>query len=59
MTTAPTITLLDGRAMPHLGLDTWPLDNAQAREAVTEALALGYRLIDTAACGCRTGHPQR
>jgi 2,5-diketo-D-gluconate reductase A len=56
MTTAPTTTMLDGRAMPHLGLGTWPMDNAQAREAVAEALALGYRLIDTAALyGNETG----
>lgn len=49
MTATPTVTLLDGRAMPQLGLGTWPMDNVQAREAVTEALTLGYRLIDTAA----------
>lgn len=48
MTTAPTITLLDGHAMPRLGLGTWPMDNAQAREAVAKAFTLGYRLIDTA-----------
>jgi 2,5-diketo-D-gluconate reductase A len=45
----PAVTLADGRAMPRLGLGTWPLDDAGAREAVARGLDLGYRLIDTAA----------
>jgi 2,5-diketo-D-gluconate reductase A len=49
MTTVPTITLLDGHTMPRVGLGTWPMNTRQPREAVTEALARGYRLIDTAA----------
>ncbi|MFI7106273.1 aldo/keto reductase [Nonomuraea sp. NPDC050227] len=49
MTTAPTLVLSDGRAMPRLGLGTWPMDDRQARQAVGHALTLGYRLIDTAA----------
>ncbi|WP_433444001.1 aldo/keto reductase [Nonomuraea sp. CA-141351] len=44
-----TITLSDGRKMPRLGLGTWPMDDEQARQAVTQAIPLGYRLIDTAA----------
>lgn len=49
MSTAPTVALLDGNAMPALGLGTWPMDDAQAETAVAEALRLGYRLVDTAA----------
>ena len=44
----PTLTLLNGVAMPQLGLGTWPMDDAQATRAVASALDLGYRLIDTA-----------
>ncbi|CAM3723224.1 aldo/keto reductase [Bordetella tumulicola] len=45
---APTVTLLNGVAMPQLGLGTWPMDDTQAARAVASALDLGYRLIDTA-----------
>ena len=48
MTEVPTVPLANGVAMPALGLGTWPMDDAQAEIAVTEALRLGYRLIDTA-----------
>lgn len=34
--------------MPPLGLGTWPLKGEAARAAVREALALGYRHVDTA-----------
>jgi 2,5-diketo-D-gluconate reductase A len=34
--------------MPQLGLGTWPLSDTEAQQAVTTALELGYRLIDTA-----------
>ena len=34
--------------MPKLGLGTWPMNDAQASVAVTTAIGLGYRLIDTA-----------
>ncbi|MFC4120754.1 aldo/keto reductase [Nonomuraea zeae] len=44
-----TVTLSDGRPMPRLGLGTWPMDDEEARQAVTHAVSLGYRLIDTAA----------
>lgn len=44
-----TVMLADGRPMPRIGLGTWPMDDEQARQAVTHALSLGYRLIDTAA----------
>jgi 2,5-diketo-D-gluconate reductase A len=45
----PTVTLNTGHALPLLGLGTWPLNDAQATEAVPAALAQGYRLVDTAA----------
>ncbi|MFB9470220.1 aldo/keto reductase [Nonomuraea salmonea] len=44
-----TVMLADGRPMPRLGLGTWPMDDEEARQAVTHALSLGYRLVDTAA----------
>ncbi|KUN76333.1 aldo/keto reductase [Streptomyces griseoruber] len=44
----PVHTLNDGTKLPALGLGTWPMDDAQAEEAVAGALGLGYRLIDTA-----------
>ncbi|MBN9623536.1 MAG: aldo/keto reductase [Actinobacteria bacterium] len=45
----PTITLADGVRIPQLGLGVWqiPLDDTQ--RVVEEALAGGYRHIDTAA----------
>jgi diketogulonate reductase-like aldo/keto reductase len=46
---APTIELNDGRAMPRLGLGTWPMDDGEAESAVGEAIELGYRMVDTAA----------
>jgi 2,5-diketo-D-gluconate reductase A len=48
MTLAPTVDLLNGVAMPRLGLGTWPMDDAEAASAVAQAIGLGYRLIDTA-----------
>ncbi|RNM16231.1 2,5-didehydrogluconate reductase A, partial [Dickeya undicola] len=35
--------------MPQLGLGVWQASNEQATAAVTEALNVGYRAIDTAA----------
>ena len=54
MTTAPAprlpprVGLADGTTMPTLGLGVWRATDATARTAVVEALASGYRLIDTA-----------
>jgi 2,5-diketo-D-gluconate reductase A len=45
---APTVTLKNGAQMPRLGLGTWPLDDAEAEQAVATAIGAGYRLIDTA-----------
>lgn len=48
MPTAPLHTLSDGAALPALGLGTYPMDDAEAEQAVARALASGYRLVDTA-----------
>jgi 2,5-diketo-D-gluconate reductase A len=45
---APTVTLANRAQMPRLGLGTWPLDDAEAEQAVSSAIGIGYRLIDTA-----------
>ncbi len=43
----PVATLAGGR-MPQVGFGTWKLRGDQARAAAREALAVGYRHIDTA-----------
>ncbi|ELS50478.1 aldo/keto reductase [Streptomyces viridochromogenes] len=48
MISIPLHTLNDGTTLPAIGLGTWPLDDAQAEQAVADALELGYRLVDTA-----------
>ena len=47
--TITSLTLNDGLSLPQVGYGTWPMDDAQARVSVAEALRAGYRLIDTAA----------
>lgn len=42
-------TLNNGITMPLLGLGVYDMYNHEAEEAVTNALEIGYRLIDTAA----------
>jgi 2,5-diketo-D-gluconate reductase A len=49
ITDVPTRRLADGRAIPQLGLGTWPLDDEGAHATVSDALRAGYRLVDTAA----------
>lgn len=49
MSTAPVQTLNDGTVLPGLGLGTYPMDDAEAERAVAEAVAAGYRLVDSAA----------
>ncbi|BDR60293.1 aldo/keto reductase [Lactobacillus xylocopicola] len=50
MTTVPTIELNNGVKMPQLGLGVYQVtDLAEATEAVSAAIAAGYRLVDTAA----------
>ncbi|GGJ26633.1 aldo/keto reductase [Streptomyces brasiliensis] len=48
MISIPAHTLNDGTRLPGIGLGTWPMDDAQAEQAVRGALGLGYRLLDTA-----------
>ena len=45
---APTLPLVNGARLPHLGLGTWPLDDDGAEKAVATAIGAGYRLADTA-----------
>lgn len=44
----PTLTLNDGTEMPQIGLGTWKLRDDEAVRVVREAIAAGYRHIDTA-----------
>ena len=43
-----TYKLSNGVEIPKLGLGTWLLDDAQAAQAVRDAVSIGYRHIDTA-----------
>ncbi|MFP7364281.1 aldo/keto reductase [Corynebacterium callunae] len=45
----PLITLNDGHTIPQLGFGVFKVDPAEAERVVSEALAAGYRHIDTAA----------
>ncbi len=45
---APTVRLLSGVDMPHLGLGTSPMDSRETERVVADALQAGYRLLDTA-----------
>ena len=49
MAEQPRIKLHDGNMMPQLGLGVWQASIDEARNAVLEALKVGYRSIDTAA----------
>jgi 2,5-diketo-D-gluconate reductase A len=44
----PTIQLNDGRTIPQLGFGVFQIDPGETAEAVTTALEVGYRHIDTA-----------
>lgn len=44
----PLITLNNGLKMPRLGLGTMTLNGDSGKRCVADAIALGYRLIDTA-----------
>lgn len=44
----PMIELSDGNLIPQLGLGVWQASQEQARTAVSQALQIGYRHIDTA-----------
>jgi len=45
----PTITLNNGVTMPQIGYGVFQVPDAETEQAVTAALAAGYRSIDTAA----------
>ena len=40
--------LADGGRIPAIGIGTWPMDDNEAERVVADAIALGYRLVDTA-----------
>ena len=48
MSTVPTITLNDGNNIPQLGFGVFQIEPEDTAEAVSEALRVGYRHIDTA-----------
>ena len=48
MTNVPSIDLNDGQRIPQLGFGVFQIDPAETADAVTRALAVGYRHIDTA-----------
>jgi len=45
----PVRTLNSGHQIPLLGLGTYPMDGAAGAAAMAQAIAAGYRLLDTAA----------
>jgi 2,5-diketo-D-gluconate reductase A len=47
-TRVPTVELNDGRAIPQLGFGVFQIDPRHTARAVSEALEVGYRHIDTA-----------
>src|SRR3546814_528405 len=49
MAKMPILKLNDGNSIPQLGLGVWQVPNDEAARCVKEAVAAGYRLIDTAA----------
>jgi 2,5-diketo-D-gluconate reductase A len=44
----PTVVLNDGHSIPQLGFGVFQIDPAETAEAVSNALEVGYRHIDTA-----------
>jgi 2,5-diketo-D-gluconate reductase A len=48
MSVAPAVKLNDGNALPHIGLGTWPMDDAELARVVPQAVEIGYRLFDSA-----------
>jgi len=47
--TIPTVTLNDGKTIPQLGYGVFKVPAEETERAVSEALEIGYRHIDTAA----------
>ena len=50
------IILNNGLPMPIVGFGTWMLKGEAGKRAVLDALAVGYRLIDTAHMYDNEGH---
>ena len=48
MPSLPTIPLNDGRTIPQLGFGVWQIEPEDTARAVSRALEIGYRHIDTA-----------
>jgi len=48
-TPVPTVSLANGTRIPQLGFGVFQVENEQTEAAVTTALEVGYRSIDTAA----------
>jgi len=48
MSAVPNITLNDGNAIPQLGFGVFQIEPENTAQAVSEALEIGYRHIDTA-----------
>ena len=48
MSAVPNITLNDGNTIPQLGFGVFQIEPQETAEAVSEALRIGYRHIDTA-----------
>ena len=48
MSDIPDSTLNDGRTIPQLGFGVFQIDPAETAEAVSRALGIGYRHVDTA-----------
>src|SRR5918994_1021149 len=48
LSTVPDITLNDGNTIPQLGFGVFQIEAEETAEAVREAIAVGYRHIDTA-----------
>ncbi|MBX3100615.1 MAG: aldo/keto reductase [Salinibacterium sp.] len=44
----PSLLLNDGNSIPQVGFGTWPLTGEDAAAAVSAALEVGYRHVDTA-----------
>jgi 2,5-diketo-D-gluconate reductase A len=48
MSSVPNIALADGNTIPQLGYGVWQVEDEVAADVVEQALAAGYRHIDTA-----------
>jgi 2,5-diketo-D-gluconate reductase A len=54
MPTIPTVTLNNGVEMPILGFGVYQIPPEDTERAVSEALDVGYRHLDTAAATTRS-----